>query len=930
MTKPFSATVEQVAQEIDTDLVKGLTSNEASLRYAKNGPNSLGEEKKVPLWKRFLQQFADAMVIILIAAAALSGFIAFSKGGGIEEWIDVFVILAIVILNAILGVYQEGKADQALAALKKMSSPQTKVIRDGKLVMVDSENVVVGDVISIDAGDSISADLRLIESSSLKAEEASLTGESVAVEKDATAVLPEDCALGDRKNMLYMGTAVTYGRAKGVVVATARDTELGKIATKLTNIEDEDTPLQASLNKLGKILAVVCIVVCLIVLLVDIFVQKQPWEDALMTAVSLAVAAIPEGLAAVVTIVLSIGMTKMAENNAIVKRLLAVETLGCVDVICSDKTGTLTQNQMTVKVIYDGNKKYNVEGGGYAPQGNVVDEGGKPVKIEGVLRTLILSAVLCNDAAIVKQSDTEYSCIGDPTEGSLTTLGMKVRMFREETMHKYPRETELPFDSDRKMMTTYHSGIEEGKWISFTKGAPDIVISRCSSIMTANGVEKMSDEKRAEIREVNHNYAIQAIRVLAFAMKEHGEGSQATFTDEENMTFIGLIGMIDPARTEAKDAIAVCKEAGIRAVMITGDFKDSAVAIADNLEMRDEKHMDAYSGEELDKISDDELLEVVEKTSVYARVSPEHKVRIVNALKKNGHIASMTGDGVNDAMALKTADIGVAMGITGTDVSKNSADMILMDDNFATIVKAVEQGRTIYSNIRKFVGFLLSCNVGEILVIFLLSLVPKSLVPGIAAPLTAIQLLWLNLITDSFPALALGREKAEPGIMKMPPRSKKEPIINKSMMGHIAMQSVGLFISVAAAFIIALMSMNNGGTFFYSGVLADAAAKGVHPLDVARTVAFATLICAELFRAFAARSERISVFKLGLFSNKMMNIAVALSLVMLVAVIYIPGINSIFNNVALNPLAWVVILPLAILPFAVSEISKLIKGGCNK
>lgn len=930
MTKPFSATVEQVAQEIDTDLVKGLTSNEASLRYAKNGPNSLGEEKKVPLWKRFLQQFADAMVIILIAAAALSGYMAFKSGGGIEEWIDVFVILAIVILNAVLGVYQEGKADQALAALKKMSSPQTKVIRDGKLVMVDSENVVVGDVISIDAGDSISADLRLIESSSLKAEEASLTGESVAVEKDATAVLPEDCALGDRKNMLYMGTAVTYGRAKGVVVATARDTELGKIATKLTNIEDEDTPLQASLNKLGKILAVVCIVVCLIVLLVDIFVQKQPWEDALMTAVSLAVAAIPEGLAAVVTIVLSIGMTKMAENNAIVKRLLAVETLGCVDVICSDKTGTLTQNQMTVKVIYDGNKKYNVEGGGYAPQGNVVDEGGKPVKIEGVLRTLILSSVLCNDAAIVKQSDTDYSCIGDPTEGSLTTLGMKVRMFREETMHKYPRETELPFDSDRKMMTTYHSGIEEGKWISFTKGAPDIVISRCSSIMTANGVEKMSDEKRAEIREVNHNYAIQAIRVLAFAMKEHGEGSQATFTDEENMTFIGLIGMIDPARTEAKDAIAVCKEAGIRAVMITGDFKDSAVAIADNLEMRDEKHMDAYSGEELDKISDDELLEVVEKTSVYARVSPEHKVRIVNALKKNGHIASMTGDGVNDAMALKTADIGVAMGITGTDVSKNSADMILMDDNFATIVKAVEQGRTIYSNIRKFVGFLLSCNVGEILVIFLLSLVPKSLVPGIAAPLTAIQLLWLNLITDSFPALALGREKAEPGIMKMPPRSKKEPIINKSMMGHIAMQSVGLFISVAAAFIIALMSMNNGGTFFYSGVLADAAAKGVHPLDVARTVAFATLICAELFRAFAARSERISVFKLGLFSNKMMNIAVALSLVMLVAVIYIPGLNGIFNNVALNPLAWVVILPLAVLPFAVSEISKLIKGGCNK
>ena len=926
MTKPFSAPAEQVAHELDTDPVKGLTSNEASLRYAKNGPNTLGEEKKVPLWKRFLQQFADAMVIILIAAAALSGYMAFKSGGGFEDWIDVIVILAIVILNAVLGVYQEGKADQALAALKKMSSPQTKVIRDGKLVMVDSENIVVGDVISIDAGDSISADMRLIESSSLKAEEASLTGESVAVEKDATAVLPEDCALGDRKNMLYMGTAVTYGRAKGIVVATARDTELGKIATKLTNIEDEETPLQVSLNKLGKILAVVCIAVCIIVLLVDIFVQKQPWEEALMTAVSLAVAAIPEGLAAVVTIVLSIGMTKMAESNAIVKRLLAVETLGCVDVICSDKTGTLTQNQMTVKVIYDGEKKYNVEGGGYAPAGNIVDEGGKPVKIEGVLNTLILSSVLCNDAAIVKQGESDYSCIGDPTEGALTTLGMKAKMLREETMHTYPRETELPFDSDRKMMTTFHSGIDEGKWISFTKGAPDIVISRCTSILTPTGVQKMTEEKRAEIREVNHNYAIQAIRVLAFATKEHGDGSKATFADEENMTFLGLIGMIDPARKEAKDAIAVCKEAGIRAVMITGDFKDSAVAIADNLEMRDEKHMGAYSGEELDKISDEELLEVVEKTSVYARVSPEHKVRIVSALKKNDHIASMTGDGVNDAMALKSADIGVAMGITGTDVSKNSADMILMDDNFATIVKAVEQGRTIYSNIRKFVGFLLSCNVGEILVIFLLSLVPKTLVPGIAAPLTAIQLLWLNLITDSFPALALGREKGEPGIMKMPPRSKNEPIINKSMLGHIALQSVGLFISVAAAFIIALMSMNNGSTFFYSGILADAAAKGVHPIDIARTVAFATLICAELFRAFAARSERISVFKLGIFSNKMMNIAVALSLVMLVAVIYIPGVNGIFNNVAINPMAWLVILPLAILPFAVSEISKLVKA----
>ena len=908
MTKPYSATAEQVAQEIDTDLVKGLTSDEASLRYAKNGPNSLGEEKKVPLWKRFLQQFADAMVVILIAAAALSGYMAYKSGGGIEEWIDVFVILAIVILNAVLGVYQEGKADQALAALKKMSSPQTKVIRDGKLIMVDSENIVVGDVISIDAGDSISADMRLIESSSLKAEEASLTGESVAVEKDASAVLPEDCSLGDRKNMLYMGTAVTYGRAKGVVVATARDTELGKIATKLTNIEDEETPLQVSLNKLGKILAAVCIAVCIVVLLVDIFVQKQPWEDALMTAISLAVAAIPEGLAAVVTIVLSIGMTKMAENNAIVKRLLAVETLGCVDVICSDKTGTLTQNQMTVKVIYDGNKKYNVEGGGYAPQGNVVDEGGKPVKIEGVLRTLILSSVLCNDAAIVKQSDTDYSCIGDPTEGSLTTLGMKVRMFREETMHKYPRETELPFDSDRKMMTTYHSGIEEGKWISFTKGAPDIVISRCSSIMTANGVEKMTDEKRAEIREVNHNYAIQAIRVLAFAMKEHGEGSQATFTDEENMTFIGLIGMIDPARTEAKDAIAVCKEAGIRAVMITGDFKDSAVAIADNLEMRDEKHMDAYSGEELDKISDDELLEVVEKTSVYARVSPEHKVRIVNALKKNGHIASMTGDGVNDAMALKTADIGVAMGITGTDVTKNVADMILADDNFATIVSAVEEGRRIYANIRKAIQFLLATNVSEVMSILVATMLNFTI-------LKPAHLLWINLITDSLPALALGLEKAEGDSMKQKPRSAREGVFAGGMDNDIVYQGAVTTMLVMAAYFI--------GEFMETGQWHIVASNdGI-------TMAFLTMSMCEIFHSFNMRSRRQSIFTLSRQNKWLWGSGIA-ALLLTTVVIEVPALARLFEFATISWKEYGVAMGLAFMIIPVVEIVKAIQRSAAK
>lgn len=914
MDKAYSKSIEQVTNELKTDVEKGLTSEEAAKRLAQYGPNTLGEEKKVPLWKKFLAQFADAMVIILIAAAALSAYMAYKEGTA-EGWVDVIVIIAIVILNAILGVYQEGKADQALAALKKMSSTKTKVIRDGKAVMVDSETIVEGDVILIDAGDSVSADLRLVSASSLKADESSLTGESVPVEKKAEAELTEDCSLGDRSNMLYMGTAATYGRAVGIVVGTSTNTELGKIAKKLTGIEDEATPLQKSLNALGKVLAIVCIIVCVIVFAVDIFVQHNPWEEALMTAVSLAVAAIPEGLAAVVTIVLSIGMTQMAKNNAIVKKLLAVETLGCVDVICSDKTGTLTQNQMTVKVLFDGKDTIKVEGNGYAPEGRLTDVDGNEVKPEGTVEVLIRSAVLCNDANIVEENG-EYSCIGDPTEGSLTTLGNKTGLSRISLMKQFPRVTELPFDSDRKMMTTYHSGIKAGKIISYTKGAPDIVFSRCKYYLDAEGVHDMNENYMKMIRKANHDFATKAIRVLAFAYREHDEGKTADFSDEEDLILIGLIGMIDPERQEAKDAIAVCKEAGIRTVMITGDFKDSAVAIAGNLEMMSEDSM-ALSGSELENMSDEDLAKACEKTNVYARVSPEHKVRIVTALRNNNHIASMTGDGVNDAPALKAADIGVAMGITGTDVSKNASDMILMDDNFATIVKAVEQGRIIYSNIRKFVSFLLSCNVGEILVIFILSLIPNTVIPGIAAPLTAIQLLWLNLVTDSFPALALGREAGEPGIMKLPPRRKGESIINKSMKISIAVQSLAIFAAVGAAFILALTSAD-GSAFFFD--------PSVTKITGARTVAFATLICAELFRAFAARSERVSVFKLGLFTNKMMNIAVGISLLMLIAVIYIPGVNKIFDNVPLNPGAWAVILPLALIPFASSEIHKIFKS----
>lgn len=911
MNHPFSKETESVIKELQTDIKAGLTKTEADKRLAKYGPNSLGEEKKVPLWKRFLGQFADAMVLILIGAAVLSAIMAI-KEGGFSGWIDVIVILAIVIINAILGVYQEGKADEAIAALKKMSSPQAKVIRDNMQQMIDSDKLVPGDIVVLDAGDLVAADIRLTEASSMKVEEASLTGESVPVDKDATVVLEEDCGIGDRKNMLYMGTAVTYGRGRGIVVETGANTELGKIASRLSSIDNEETPLQKNLTKLGKILGIVCVAICLIVFAVDVFAQGEPWEKALMTAVSLAVAAIPEGLAAVVTIVLALGMTKMASKNAIVRRLLAVETLGCVDVICTDKTGTLTQNEMTVRKVFDGEKSFDVTGIGYAPEGQIQDENETKITPDAKLVRLLQACVLCSDAVTPKGEDGRYSCIGDPTEAALVALGAKSGLPKEETNKLYPRIAELPFDSDRKMMTTYHPNIIPGSIVSFTKGAPDIVLDRCTEYFDGQKNVPMTDEIRKRIAETNHGYATKALRVLAFAYRSF-EGKteiEADFAHEADMCFIGLVGMIDPARTEVKDAMAICREAGIRAVMITGDYKDTAVAIANDLGMMDE-NSGSLSGAELDKVSDEDFQTICETTNVYARVSPDHKVRIVTALKKNDHIASMTGDGVNDAMALKSADIGVAMGITGTDVAKNSSDMILTDDNFATIVSAVEEGRVIYSNIRKFVGFLLSCNVGEILIIFLISLIPTSLITGIGTPLTAIQLLWLNLVTDSFPALALGREKGEPDIMKQPPRRKSESIINKSMKINILVQSLAIFASVFTSFILGL-------TVFFKDEPV--------PIEGARTMAFATLILAELFRAYGARSERISVFKLGVFSNKFMNISVAGSIALLMAVIYIPGVNGIFDNIALNPVLWIPIVLLALIPFTASEIHKMIKN----
>lgn len=920
MEQAYKVSKESVLENLNSDSKTGLSTSEAEKRLIQYGLNSLGEEERVPLWKRFLSQFADAMVIILMGAAVLSAFMAF-KEGGFDGWIDVIVIMAIVIINAILGVYQEGKADQAIAALKRMSSPQTKVLRNLEKKLIPSDQLVPGDIVFLEAGDLIAADIRAIWQNSIKVDESSLTGESVPVEKDADAVLPEDSGIGDRTNMFYMGTAVTYGRALGVVTDTGARSELGKIAARLKTIDDTITPLQRSLNSLGKILGVICIAVCLIVFFVDVFIQHSPWEESLMIAVSLAVAAIPEGLAAVVTIVLSIGMTRMAARNAIVRKLLAVETLGCVDVICSDKTGTLTQNEMTVTKLYDGYKTLTVSGTGYSPEGVITSETGDQVSIDKNIHRLLLSCMLCNDAITALKEDGHYSCIGDPTEGSLIALAAKGGLVRDDIHERYPRITELPFDSDRKMMSTYHSGIIPEQMISFTKGAPDILLARCVSIFDGENAVPITPEQKKEILKINHSFASNALRVLAFAYRAHGAADEeitAEFSHEEELVFLGLAGMIDPARPEAKEAIKICKEAGIRAVMITGDYKDTAVAIARDLGMI-EDNAASMSGSDLDRISDEELQKICETTSVYARVSPDHKVRIVSALKKNGHIASMTGDGVNDAMALKTADIGVAMGITGTEVAKNSSDMILTDDNFATIVHAIEEGRIIYSNIRKFVGFLLSCNVGEILVIFIISLIPVALFNNTGAalvaitPLTAIQLLWLNLVTDSFPALALGREKGEPDIMQQPPRRKTESIINAKMRTSILVQSVAIFVAVFTSFLIGL------NVLFVNEPTGDLRLAG------ARTMAFATLIMAELFRAYSSRSERVSVFRLGLFSNKAMNLAVAFSGLMLLAVIYIPKVNSIFDNTSLPLIAWLPMILLAVIPFAASELLKIVR-----
>jgi Ca2+-transporting ATPase len=814
--------------------------------------------------------------------------------------------MSIVIINALLGLYQEGKAEKALEALKKMASPTAKVLRDGNPQEISSSQLVPGDLVILETGDIITADIRLVESSNLKVEEASLTGESVPVEKRAQETYSEEVSLGDRHNMAYMSTIITYGRGRGIVVETAEGTEIVKIAAMIQTFEEEPTPLQRKLNQLGKVLGMTTIAVCVAVFGIGLL-QGREILEMFMISISLAVAAIPEGLPAIVTIVLAIGMNKMVERNAIVKKLLAVETLGATSVICTDKTGTLTQNEMTVVKVLADNKLIEVEGTGYEPVGDFKLEGSTiTTKESSGLKLLLTIAALANDAKLDNSSGM-YRIIGDPTEGALITLAGKAGIDSAELNHMYKRIEEIPFDSERKMMTTFHDMPNDEGVSSFTKGAPDIIIDRCNRIILDGKVSEFTPELKSEVLRVNSELSRAALRVLAFAFKEYHSLPTDPSPDENesDMIFVGLTGMIDPPRPEARDAIALCKKAGVNAIMITGDYKETAFAIAKDLGMADTEDQ-AIMGEKIDGMSDEELKEVVKNTKVFARVSPEHKVRIVSALRANGDIAAMTGDGVNDALAIKKADIGVSMGITGTDVAKNTADMILTDDNFASIVAAVEEGRIIFSNIKKFVYFLLSCNIGEILLVF------TSILMNLPVPLLPIQLLWLNLVTDSFPALALGVEKGEPDIMNQPPRNPDEAILDRRMLVGVTFQAIAVAAASLSAYLLALRMY------------------GLENIEEARTITFATLIVAELLRAYSSRSQKFTLAKIGVFSNKSMVYATLGAFLLLLAVIYIPFMNGIFYTFPLSFVDWEIVLSFAFIPLVVGELTKVVMAKISK
>ena len=872
--KEYLKSSQEVLDEYSTT-ENGLSSEEASIRLEKNGKNKLKEGKKDTVFVRFMKQLSEPMTIVLLIAAVISAVVEFVEANGFVFPTDTVIILAVVLLNAILGVVQEGKAEKALEALQQISAATSKVIRNGHQITIKSEDLVVGDIVVLEAGDAVPADCRLIESASIKAEEAALTGESVPSNKIADVLEPNangDVALGDRKNMVFTGSTIVYGRGKAVVVATGMDTEMGKIADALSNAQEGKTPLQKKLGQLSKILTYIVIGICVVMFAVNI-VRSVVGGDfgfdtavhSFMLAVALAVAAIPEGLATVVTMVLSIGVTNMSKRNAIIRKLTAVETLGCAQIICSDKTGTLTQNKMTVVDHY------------------------------GSDETLLANAMsLCSDA----EFDTEIgTAIGEPTECALVNYAEKIGVSKNEQKNKYVRINEVPFDSSRKMMTTVHD--LEGKIIQFTKGAPDEILKRCTKVWENGESVALSDEKRAEILSNNKNMADRALRVLAVGLKNLDKNPDEATSDalENDLTFVGLVGMIDPVRPEVKVAIEECKQAGIRAIMITGDHKDTAVAIALELGII-ESAENAITGAELDKISDEEFETLVEKYSVYARVQPEHKTRIVNAWRKKGKVTAMTGDGVNDAPSIKNADIGVGMGITGTDVTKGVADMILTDDNFATIVSAVGEGRRIYDNIRKAIQFLLASNMSEVIGVFLVSIISG------ATLFEAPHLLFINLITDCLPAIALGMEESEKNVMKRKPRDTKEGVFARGLGFGVIYQGI----------IVAGLTMLS----YYLGRYAF----GSNSEILGTSMAFLTLSMAEIFHSFNMRSLKGSIFTIKK-QNLVLWGAGIIATALTILVLEVPFIAE--NIFSLQSLDWKQFLTAISIAFAIIPIVEIVK-----
>ena len=866
--KFYNQTIEEIKEELKTTEL-GLSSDEANIRLEKDGKNKLAEAKKTSIIARFFKQFANLMIIVLLAAALVSAIIAIIEH---DSFVDVFVILFVVIVNAILGTIQEAKAEKAIDALKAMTAAQCKVMRDGKMTIIKSEDLVCGDVIVLEAGDAVPADARIIECASLKVEEAALTGESVPEEKHSNVIEADEVALGDRRNMLYMGGTVVYGRGKAIVTGTGMNTEMGKIAGILSASENEETPLQIKLNQLSKILTYMVLAICVIMFVVGVIKAGEFSADVIvdtfMIAISLAVAAIPEGLAAVVTIVLSIGVTKMAKHNAVIRRLTAVETLGCTQIICSDKTGTLTQNKMTV-VDYYGNDQM----------------------------LLAKGMALCSDAEL----DEANNAVGEPTECALVNYAYKLGLNKHDLKKKEVRVGEAPFDSLRKLMSTVHEVNEKDyKYIQYTKGALEEVLNICDNYLASDGsLKPITKEVREQIMAKNKEMADNALRVLACAYTTYKDSFEEANL-EHNLTYIGFVGMKDPIRVEVKDAIVKCQMAGIKVIMITGDHKDTAVAIAKELGIISDAS-EAIVGAELDKYSDEELIDLVEKYSVYVRVQPEHKVRIVQAWKAKDKVTAMTGDGVNDAPSIKIADIGVGMGITGTDVTKNVADMILADDNFATIVAAVEEGRKIYSNIRKAIQFLLSSNLSEVISIFFATMCGFTI-------LSPVQILWINLITDSLPALALGVGEEEQNAMMMAPRPKSEGLFAHGLVVDVILHGFLVAMITVVAYLI--------GSFIDTGVFS------LNTNTNGMTMAFITMSLAEVFHAFNMRSQNGSIFTIKK-QNMLLWLSALIAILLTLMVIYVPFIARLFNFAHIAFYEYLICFGLGLSIIVIVEVIKL-------